>query len=85
MEGARMDLARLGELLRSVGGKMPDLVIDISEVTVLAESGGLKLIRWEERHRGAGDATARIATAALRDDKWLSVHETWAGSGTVAP
>ncbi|MEV6711528.1 hypothetical protein AB0M48_05715 [Lentzea sp. NPDC051208] len=77
VEGARRDLSQLEDLLDGVGGSMPGLVIDITEVTLLAESGDLKLVRWTETHQGVGEPRIRIATAALRNDRWLSVHETF--------
>ncbi|PSK99000.1 hypothetical protein CLV63_104224 [Murinocardiopsis flavida] len=74
------------ELLRQVEsahGAVPGLVIEVSEVSLIAAAGPLVIAGFTEVHVTADARTTRLVTAVLRHDPaapgglaWLHLHET---------
>ncbi|MEC4018740.1 hypothetical protein [Streptomyces sp. H27-D2] len=70
--------------VESVHGAAPGLVIDISEVQLIAESGSLVVAGYEEWHSGPTAGGPRRVTAVFVREpaaphglRWRHLHETW--------
>ncbi|MFB4283655.1 DUF4440 domain-containing protein [Nonomuraea sp. MTCD27] len=74
---------RLDEVLAAVEaayGDAPGLTITIRAAHVVAASGDLLVVTYEEWHHTGPGSRGRRATAALRtapSRQWLHLHETW--------
>ncbi|MEV0390556.1 nuclear transport factor 2 family protein [Nonomuraea sp. NPDC050643] len=68
-------------LVEAAHGTAPGLTIAIEGVRVVAESGDLVIVAYEEWHRTGRTRQGRRATAVLsraQDTwRWLHLHETW--------
>ncbi|MER7014747.1 DUF4440 domain-containing protein [Saccharopolyspora sp. NPDC000359] len=81
-DGAVLGADQLFEALSGAGGSAPGLAIEVDEVTTVAETTDLTVVRFRETHRQDGATTTRRTTAVLRRTptglRWHHVHETTA-------
>ncbi|GAA3710445.1 hypothetical protein GCM10022224_089980 [Nonomuraea antimicrobica] len=67
-------------LVEAAHGGAPGLTITIENARVVAESGDLLIVTYEERHHTGDGTKARRATATLGNApawRWWHLHETW--------
>ncbi|MGH8878862.1 MAG: hypothetical protein ACRD0P_16230 [Stackebrandtia sp.] len=89
-DGEVISRSQLAANLRQAGNAVPGLTINVDELSVLAGSGELIVVRFTESHHHDGHTERRRTTAVLTGDpaagplRWLAVHET-AGGRPAAP
>lgn len=75
-DGRDLDLLALHSELQQAGGAVPELMIEIAEVELLADDPVEVRVRFLERHRQPGSTVSRRVEATLADDRWRRVVET---------
>lgn len=88
--GEVLPLAQVTRAVRSAHGSSPTLRMDIREVVLRRELGGLYVVTYEEWQR-ANPNNGRVSTVLLQDDRvapgalaWLHLHECWLPEMVVA-
>ncbi|KAA5825868.1 DUF4440 domain-containing protein [Saccharopolyspora hirsuta] len=79
-DGAVLTADQLFDALSGANDSAPGLAIEVDEVTTVAETTDLAVVRFRETHHHGGATTARRTTAVLRRTpdgfRWQHVHET---------
>jgi hypothetical protein len=80
-DGRTLDRAAVLAAVADAHATAPGLRITIADARTVADSGGVLVVAYRERHDGAGPTVERTATAVLLDTggvlAWHHLHETW--------